>query len=796
MGRSRLRPTGRALVVASSVMVLSAVILPPSVPGGARALSAAPPQRGGTTTADPVVSPEHRVADAVMVTRSGDQSSVASASDGDGFLAVWQDSSAGIVASRVSAGGEVLDPGGIVIASGQNSDPAVTWDGVTYFVVWSHYDSMRFSSEVLGARVTPGGTVLDADPIPIATTGSQRSPAVAFNGAHHLVVWAGTNDSSTSDVGAVRVDTAGSVVDAEPIVVSAGPGQERDPAVASDGHDFLVTWTDAGIQSSDVLAARVSGAGEVLDGDGVALASVPSTQTDSAVAWDGDHYLVAWSDFRNGEHADVLGARVSAAGTIDGPELTIAAGPEHDMRPSLTRSGTGAYVVWHEEPTERPEVGASPPWSVFGRRVADGAVVGSPVRVATGRAADVAFNGSDHLIPWSVGLEVLPGPNPPADDVYAARVSGGGSLLDDPGLHLTPAANTQLEPSVAWNGRTYLAVWKDHRDAPSHYFARMSPTGESLDGTGIPVPGRSDRVLAASNGDGFLLAWTTDDGIAGVRIDADGRVLDPEPFTISAGPEAVAAHSPSLASDGSDYFAVWNHNNADQDFRPEVVGSRIPATGTPSGPVVPISSGEGFRPAVAWNGETYFVAWLQYSIDANGPPRRQGHGVAGVRLDSSGTVLDRRPVFVPAGDESFHYPRVAAANGSFLLAWTREPIDFAGSHSTEAVRVNAAGRVLDRSPLVLLPDSPGFETPSLSWNGVHYLLVWRSGVNVVATRVSETGTVLDSDAFLLAGTLEGERDPAVTTGRHGQSAVAYVRAAPEAPYYGAPRVFVRFVDDP
>ncbi|MBW3627378.1 MAG: hypothetical protein KY412_07190, partial [Actinobacteria bacterium] len=339
MGSNRLRPKGRALAAATSLLVLSAVVAPPSV--------AAPPDRGDTTPADPVVSPEHPVADAVMGTRAGDQGGVASASDGDGFLVVWHDSRAGTVATRVTAGGEILDPGGIVIASGRNADPAVSWDGANYFVVWSQTDFTRSSYQLLGARVTSEGTVLDPDPIPIATSRHLTSPAVAFNGTHHLVAWSGS-DSRSADVGAVRVDTAGTVVDEQPISVAARPYGESDPAVASDGRDFLVTWTDSrsGSDQPDVFGARVSAAGEVLDGEGLAIASAPSVQQHSAVAWDGDHYLVAWSDLRNGEHADVFAARVSAAGAIEGSELTVAAGTAHDRSPSVARSAAGAYVVW------------------------------------------------------------------------------------------------------------------------------------------------------------------------------------------------------------------------------------------------------------------------------------------------------------------------------------------------------------------------------------------------------------------------------------------------------------------
>ena len=64
-----------------------------------------------------------------------------------------------------------------------------------------------------------------------------------------------------------------------------------------------------------------------------------------------------------------------------------------------------------------------------------------------------------------------------------------------------------------------------------------------------------------------------------------------------------------------------------------------------------------------------------------------------------------------------------------------------------------------------------------------------------ATRVSQAGTVLDPAGFVVAGSPDGEGEATVTAGPHGRSAVVYVRTAPEAPYYDAPRAFMRFVDE-
>lgn len=767
----------------------------------------------------PTVSPEHRVSDPMTVPRAGDQSQSAVASHGNGYFVVWRDAyRRGIFGSRVSAAGEILDPAGIGISSGEDANPAIAWDGTNYFVAWSRSDHTRAPIGVFGTRVTPEGRVLDAGGFAIATGGRQGSPAVAFNGTHHLVVWSDWRDGSGSDVYAARVDPAGRVLDPDSIQISAAPRDQADPAVASDGGDFLIGWSDSRndtpprdgepwAPSHDIFAARVSAGGQVLDGDGFLVSAAPGWQGQPAIAWDGSRYLAVWADSRNADNRDVFGARVTPAGVVEGPELAIASSPDHDSSPNVAPGGTGAFVVWHQDPTERPEPGTPPPWPVHGVRVTDGTVA-PPLRIGTGRGAAVAFNGTEYLVSWAVGTIVLPGPYPPDDDVYAARVSGNGAVIDDPALLVTPQADWQRTPAVAWNGRTYLLTWRapgsQRRSQPfgppAQFFARLSPTGQALDGTGVAVPGVwVDPVQAASNGDNFLLAWITVDGIAGVRIGADGAVLDRAPFTIPTGPSGVAPHHLALASDGADYFAVWQQNNPDRDYRTEVVGARIPAAGMPTSPPVPVSPGEGSRPAAAWNGESFLVAWVQPGVDSKGPPPRR-HGVAAIRVSAAGTVLDRRPIVVAADpDREVRTPMVAAGDGNFMVAWQSTPKDYTGPMRMEGVRISASGRLLDRSPLVLATGPLDFgRRPMLSWNGLNFLLVWGTdwpGGDVSATRVSQAGTVLDPAGFVVAGSPDGEGEATVTAGPHGRSAVVYVRTAPEAPYYDAPRAFMRFVDE-
>jgi large repetitive protein len=69
----------------------------------------------------------------------------------------------------VSQAGVVLDPNGIPISTAvhEQQAPQVSFGGTNYFVAWQ--DSWSGEDDVYGARVSPGGTVLDPAGIPIST---------------------------------------------------------------------------------------------------------------------------------------------------------------------------------------------------------------------------------------------------------------------------------------------------------------------------------------------------------------------------------------------------------------------------------------------------------------------------------------------------------------------------------------------------------------------------------------------------------------------------------------------------
>src|SRR6187431_750020 len=110
--------------------------------------------------------------------------------------------------------------------------------------------------------------------VPAQTTPEEQTdPAVAFDGTNYLVVWKGFSlDTKTGGVFAARVSPSGTVLDPDGIEISSeftGELAPFAPAVAFDGADYLVTWTEnRGDPFGDLYGARITPAGTLLDPDG------------------------------------------------------------------------------------------------------------------------------------------------------------------------------------------------------------------------------------------------------------------------------------------------------------------------------------------------------------------------------------------------------------------------------------------------------------------------------------------------------------------------------------------------
>jgi hypothetical protein len=273
------------------------------------------------------------------------------------YFIVWADTRTGnnadIYGARVDAMGNVLDPSGIPISTASNTQysPAAAFDGTNYFVVWTDLRSGSYS-HIYGARVDTTGTVLDPSGIPISAGDYwQCYPAVAFDGTNYFVVWTDYNSGGNFyDLYGARVDVSGNVLDPAGISISIGPEDQSNPSVAFDGENYFVVWQDERNEGSlvyDIYGARVDTTGTVLDPSGIPIVTVPNSQELPSLVFDETNHLCVWQDSRDDpDFYDIYGARINTSGILI-DSFIVSNQTEEQITPVLARgSGNQALITY------------------------------------------------------------------------------------------------------------------------------------------------------------------------------------------------------------------------------------------------------------------------------------------------------------------------------------------------------------------------------------------------------------------------------------------------------------------
>ena len=493
------------------------------------------------------------------------------ASNGQDYLVVWNDgrnsksTGSDIYAARVAGDGTLLDPDGMPINHGSSNqaNPEVASNGTGYLVVWEeHAADPHDTPDVYGARVSREGIVQEPDGIPIKTTGeSQSHPAVASNREGYFVAW--QERGSTPDILGARVTNEGKVRDTG-ILLSAIANNHAATVIATNGDNYLLVWEEERWSDTDLLGVRVSKAGEVLDPSGLALSTAENKQSRPAVASNGTDYLVLWEDSRTSPGlSDIKARQVSGAGVMGG-ELDISPSSSgHESAPAVASDGTDYLVVWEDW---RNLSTSSTDEDIYGARVTkDGGVLdpeGLPIRRASSRQARpaLAFNGTDYLVAWQDSGGST------AWDIQGTRVSRTGGVLDD-GLLLCGEARSQVLPSVASDGGDFLVTWEDLRASTSRadiYATRVTAGGTVQDPRGFALTTAPKDHRAATtvyDGANYFVAWLEQgmDGwdLTGTQVSSTGAISPPEGLALAA--DSTNEVLPVLVPAGpARYFLVYH----------------------------------------------------------------------------------------------------------------------------------------------------------------------------------------------------------------------------------------------
>ena len=568
-------------------------------------------------------------------------------------------------------------------------------------------------------------------------------PAVASNGTDFLVVWNGPDDGAYT----ARVGADGTVHPMEPV-----PNEPHkkfwpwrvSPAVASDGRDYVVAYNDG----PDVRLARVdSASGKVTAGDRIAEIVY------AAIASNGDGYLLAYMD----------GGRLEAV-LVDA-NARIVGGPFQagftGKRPAIATNGESYLIV---APLTHSDLTAT--------LVTNGRIARSETLAIVGRGDpafyswSVASDGDGFLVAWS-------------ENRTGAIQGGFGSVMRvrnvgadgaPQGPERTLVKEDAWQPAVTWDRSRYLVSYSDSREV-AWSTIRSDVRGIALDaGGGRPLElAVSEDVetesSAATSGASTLIVWTRREW--GGRSLIEGRFLGQPARLISRAPAWQESIDATAHRSGT--VVVWSETATEEPRRRSIVLQRLDADGVPrDGAGIPVheSPHDQVSPKVAgslvvwtewepsrtsiWakmldgSGAPYGEAW-RLGVDGHTPALAvagNAHLVVWNSVPRDGIVARRIDPYAQTVSEPFFVSRDAGDTGvavasdglNFLVTWLRDDGKLRGNapKSVHASLVMNYGIVVG-TPLEIASATTIYQAIPV-WNGSHYAVFWNSALDGVYSR--------------------------------------------------------------
>jgi len=595
---------------------------------------------------------------------------IAIATDGSDFVIVWdseENDDRTIRYSRVTSDGNVLDPDGIEIMDNNHFQYGadVSFDGTNYFAVWSDFNWTE-ADKVYGVRISPGGVILDPMGIVISSEADDcEDPSVAFDGVNFLVAW-DKDDGINTDIFAKRISTEGVILDPTAIPVCTEDVPQYWNRVTYNGSEFLVVWEDYRNEQADIYGARVDSDGNVLDTDGVPIANSPWPEWGPDASSTGTDCLITW--FQEGYYGNsIKGNIINQDMELMYPlQFNISTSNYSQEYLSVTRCNDEYMVVWEDTRGNS--------WDVYGTRVSQSGDVmdptGIPIAVKDdGNPGDpaVCFGNSNYMVVWEDLAAYDEG-----GTIHGTRVAQDGSVIDPDGFDIATMEETHEDPVIAFDGENYMVVWEDYRhDDGSIYGTRVSPDAGVFTPNGYVISdnwNRQKNPAICFGVDNYLAVWQDEKNgnwdIYATRISTDGEVLDPNGIGIAN--ENWPEFDPAIAFDGINYFVVWCEY--DDNWGP-LRGARVNQSGEILDDEPILISGESNpfgKPSVVFNGSSYYVVWVDAMMYSQTI-------LLGATVSSQGEVLYDYEVW-QFEDGNTYKPRLASFGDNkamlFFHGWT------------------------------------------------------------------------------------------------------------------------------
>lgn len=394
-------------------------------------------------------------------------------SDGNSFFVTWMTGlspTQGEVRSAVvsNSGDVVRSPSPVASITAWYAfwtPPSIAWNGAEYLVTWS--DGRSVFGRLLDRTITPEGDVFtiagpDLDGMGTVAAGSNGNLfAVSFSRRDRPAPTA----YPVAHLYLTRIRSDGTVVDAaNPIRVSAQPGEQTASAIAAAGSRFAIVWQNA----TDIRETVFDSEAAVMVADELVSRSI-GRESDARGVYDGQNFGFLWN-----EEGDVLFGRMSLEGTsLDGPGLKLGTG----LVRGLLTNGNVELALWSDTtvPNGAPKA----------TRISSAGDILDPVPIALPVSSQAqATDGTDFLI---VGTQSRVAPDGWAIPHLVTFVITGGGVVTAP-QELVAAEFDQYVWAVVWDGTNYVVLYRQYlAENCYHCYADYEDQGVVVDRSGRAV---------------------------------------------------------------------------------------------------------------------------------------------------------------------------------------------------------------------------------------------------------------------------------------------------------------------
>jgi PKD repeat protein len=682
---------------------------------------------------------------------AGTASNWSVASDGDQWVVATQGNDIGsdIIAVRISAQGQLLDPPTRTLVKG-------TYYGRTNIRL--AYADGRFLL-TYDERNGTGAVLFDSAlttlyPEPFVLVGSSIS-SITANDTDFYITWEIQKPDYTLAVFGSRVATDGSVLDGGGVEISGTfPPQTNNGRIAAawDGFNWRISWPNAGL----TRVATVNTAGMVLDPGGAPVSDIVVGAT-VGTGSGGLHF--AWSEFSDNEY-DVFAATIdSSAGVLANGGASTGKPRQH--RGDLAAGSNGYLLVYRSALAGLVRILAQPLNAAGLPNTPEPLELDRGTNLSGPGSPAVAWNGSVYLVSWGA-----------PEGIMAQRIAADGSALDvDPFLVMDPGFGAV---DVAALGSDFLVAgfrfgYSTQIILP--FGARVSNEGSVLDTTALSLGDyytQYSRDLAVTAlDDRWLVAWHTnvthDNPAATTRarfIDAGGALSEAfqvhGTFSTSGG---NGIFNLALASDGTRSLMVQSQelsSGVETDLLAHVINN--------DGSVKPMIIltpwiGNQYRPQLTFNGNDYVLVYQDQKnrlaphtldqLDARSD-------IYGMRITPAGTVIDPQGFLIADSALAETDPNVASRVSDTLILASQMRND--GVHSSYRVQLSdildgvdrfpvAAANASTRSgdvPLTVSFDSTGSYDPE----GGAVSFLWQFGDGTISNLANPSHEYTQPDEYL------------------------------------------------